>query len=81
MKDEVLSSPIRWAGSKRVLNELLESFSTNKVNYIEPFLGSGVVMLNVLNNNSILKYKNFYVNDINKSIIDFYKCLKTNQSL
>lgn len=77
MKDEVLSSPIRWAGSKkRVLNELLESFSTNKVNYIEPFLGSGVVMLNVLNNNSILKYKNFYVNDINKSIIDFYKCLK-----
>ena len=46
MKDEVLSSPIRWAGSKkRVLNELLESFSTNKVNYIEPFLGSGVVML------------------------------------
>lgn len=33
-------------------------------------------MLNVLNNNNILKYKNFYVNDINKSIIDFYKYLK-----
>ena len=30
MKDEVLSSPIRWAGSKkRVLNELLESFDKN----------------------------------------------------
>ena len=77
MTNEVLSSPIRWAGSKkRVLNDLLEFFSINKVNYIEPFLGSGVVMLNVLNNNNILKYKNFYVNDINKSIIDFYKYLK-----
>ncbi len=78
MKEQVLSSPIRWAGSKkRVLNDLLESFSSDKAIYIEPFLGSGVVMLNVLNNKDFLKYKNFYVNDINKNIIDFYKCLKT----
>lgn len=79
MKEQVLSSPIRWAGSKkRVLNDLLESFSSDKNNYIEPFLGSGVVMLNVLNNNKdYLKYKEFYVNDINKNIIDFYKCLKS----
>ena len=79
MKDLVLSSPIRWAGSKkRVLNDLLESFSSNKKNYIEPFLGSGVVMLNVLNNSEKLEYKNFYVNDINKNIIDFYVSLKNN---
>ena len=52
MKKEVLSSPIRWAGSKkRVLNDMLESFKRDKENYIEPFLGSGVVMINVLNNN------------------------------
>ncbi len=77
MKKEVLSSPIRWAGSKkRVLNEMLEFFSKNKKNYIEPFLGSGVVMLNVLNNNDYLKYEKFYVNDINKNIIDFFKLLK-----
>lgn len=78
MKKEVLSSPIRWAGSKkRVLNEMLESFVNEKQNYIEPFLGSGVVMLNVLNNNDELKYRNFYVNDINSNIINFYKLLKS----
>lgn len=79
MKDEVLSSPIRWAGSKkRVLNDMLESFKRDKENYIEPFLGSGVVMINVLNNNEeTLHYKNIYVNDINSNIIDFYKTLKS----
>ena len=79
MKDEVLSSPIRWAGSKkRVLNDMLESFKRDKENYIEPFLGSGVVMINVLNNNvETLHYKNIYVNDINGNIIDFYKMLKS----
>ena len=78
MKKEVLSSPIRWAGSKkRVLNEMLESFKNGKKNYIEPFLGSGVVMINVINNIDELKYKDIYVNDINANIINFYKCLKT----
>lgn len=78
MKKEVLSSPIRWAGSKkRVLNEMLESFKKEKVNYVEPFLGSGAVMLNVINNLDSLKYKDIYVNDINTNIINFYKYLKS----
>lgn len=78
MKEEVLSSPIRWAGSKKkILNEMLESFKKNKENYVEPFLGSGVVMLNVLNNIDTLHYKNIYVNDINGNIIDFFKELKS----
>lgn len=78
MKNEVLSSPIRWAGSKkRILNEMLESFKKDKENYIEPFLGSGVVMINVLNNIDTLHYKNIYVNDVNSNIIHFYKFLKS----
>ncbi len=78
MKEEVLSSPIRWAGSKkRVLNEMLESFKKNKENYIEPFLGSGVVMINVVNNIDVLGYKNIYVNDVNTNIINFFKLLKS----
>lgn len=41
MNREVISSPIRWAGSKkRLLNEILESFDKNSKYYIEPFLGS-----------------------------------------
>ncbi|MBR2240253.1 MAG: DNA adenine methylase [Clostridia bacterium] len=41
MKREVISSPIRWAGSKkRLLNEILEEFDKDSESYIEPFLGS-----------------------------------------
>lgn len=79
MKNEVLSSPIRWAGSKKkVLNNLLESFKKNRTNYIEPFLGSGVVMINVINNIDTLHYQNIYVNDINNNVINFFKLLKSN---
>lgn len=78
MKKNVISSPIRWAGSKKkLLNEMLEKmFVKNKKNYVECFLGSGVVLLNVLNNKEELKYDNFYVNDINSNIINFYKMLQ-----
>ena len=74
---KVLNSPIRWAGSKKkILNEMLNAFKQGKDNYIECFLGSGVVLINVLKNNDKLKYKNFYVNDINSNIINFYKLLQ-----
>ena len=78
MKKEVISSPIRWAGSKKkLLNEMLEkTFKRNKKNYVECFLGSAVVLLNVINNNEELKYENFYVNDINANIINFYVLLQ-----
>lgn len=79
MKKIVINSPFRWAGSKKkLLNEMLETmFVRNKNNYIEPFLGSGIVLLNVINNSEELGYKKYYVNDINKNIIEFYKLLKT----
>ena len=78
-KNIIVNSPIRWAGSKKkILNEMLNTFPKNKRNYIEMFLGSGVVLLNVLDNNDVLKYKNFYVNDINSNIINFYILLRDN---
>lgn len=77
INSKVLNSPIRWAGSKKkILNEMLNAFKTNRENYIECFLGSGVVLINVLKNNDKLKYKKFYVNDINSNIINFYKLLQ-----
>lgn len=78
MKKEVINSPIRWAGSKKkLLNEMLEkTFVRNCENYVECFLGSGVVLLNVLNNIQELGYTRFYVNDINSNIINFYTILK-----
>lgn len=80
MKKNVISSPIRWAGSKKkLLNEMLEkTFKRNKDNYIECFLGSAVVLLNVLNNKEELGYKRFYVNDINSNIINFFVMLQNN---
>lgn len=78
MKKEVVNSPIRWAGSKKkLLNEMLEkTFVRDCENYVESFLGSGVVLLNVLNNAPELGYKKFYVNDINSNIINFYTMLQ-----
>ncbi len=78
VEKSVISSPIRWAGSKkRLLNEMIEKmFVTNDENYVEPFLGSAVVLLNVLNNKLSFNFKKFYVNDINYNIINFYISLK-----
>ena len=80
MNKDVVSSPIRWAGSKKkLLNEMLEkTFIRNKDNYVECFLGSAVVLLNVLNNKEELGYNHFYVNDINSNIINFFVMLQTN---
>lgn len=75
-KDEVISSPLRWTGSKKkLLNEMLEAFDEHKSIYVEPFLGSGIVMLNVIKSK---KYTQYYVNDINDNVIDFYNELKSN---
>lgn len=77
MEKEVINSPIRWAGSKKkLLNEMLSAFDKDKEIYVEPFLGSGVVLINVLNNKSEFSYNKYYVNDVNENIIDFFKLLK-----
>lgn len=60
-----------------MLNELLALFFVkNKKIYIEPYLGSGIVLINVLKNNNIMGYEKFYVNDINSNIINFYIMLR-----
>lgn len=75
---KVISAPIRWAGSKKkLLNEMLHAFGADKDVYIEPFLGSGIVLLNVLENQM---YKKYYVNDINNNLILFYNTLKNDSA-
>lgn len=77
MKNKVINSPIRWAGSKKkILNEMLNFFDKTSKIYIEPFLGSGVVLINLINNIEEFDFKEIYVNDINSNIINFYKLLK-----
>lgn len=77
MKNKVINSPIRWAGSKKkILNEMLNFFDKTSKIYIEPFLGSGVVLINLINNIEEFDFEEIYVNDINSNIINFYKLLK-----
>lgn len=67
---KIVSAPIRWAGSKRkLLTEMLTCFDRNKRIYVEPFLGSGIVLLNVVESGM---YEEYYVNDINSDLIGLY---------
>lgn len=78
---KVISSPIRWAGSKKsLIRELFEIFPKNKKVYVEPFLGSGVVLLNLLNNKHLFEFDSYYVNDSNSCIIEFFKNLQKKES-
>lgn len=67
-----VKSELRWVGGKRkILNKL--PIDSSKSTYIEPFVGGGSVLINVLRNYNFRKY---VVSDLNKDLISFYKCLK-----
>jgi len=69
----MIKAPFRWAGSKaKITSELFKYFKDSDT-YIEPFLGSGVVLFRLIQDR---KYKRYIVNDINVAIIEFYKAIK-----
>ena len=76
---KVYKSPLRWTGSKKkLLNEMIVMFDQQKKYYVEPFLGSGVVLINLL---QFDMYTEYFVNDINVNLINFYLDLKENAIL
>lgn len=63
---------LKWAGGKsKLLPVLLDQIGTVNGTYFEPFLGSGVVALNV-------KANNYFLSDINKELINLYLQIKEN---
>jgi len=70
---------LKWAGGKgQLLNSFSLMFPDELANgqiktYIEPFVGGGAVLFYVLQNYPIEKA---YINDINKELINCYRCLK-----
>lgn len=70
---------VKWAGGKgQLLNKFEEMYPQELINgqidtYIEPFVGGGAVLFNVLQN---YKIKKAYINDINKELINCYRCIK-----
>ena len=70
---------LKWAGGKgQLLNKFEELYPQELIKgqieiYIEPFVGGGAVLFNVLQN---YKIKKVYINDINKKLINCYRCIK-----
>ena len=72
---------LKWAGGKSQLintfDEMLpEELKNGEVDtYIEPFVGGGAMLFHILQKYDI---KKAYINDINKELINCYRCLKAN---
>jgi len=67
---------IKWAGGKeKELPIILENLPEHFTRYIEPFVGGGAVLFDIL-----LKYdlEEFYISDINKELIDTYQVIRDN---
>lgn len=67
-----------WVGNKKfyldfIVDHLPKAWNREKDNYIEPFLGSGVVF-------SAIKPKKAILNDSSTFLMDIYKCIKSNKN-
>ena len=76
---------IKWVGGKSALmshiNKYIEEYISKNTNeksiYVEPFLGSGSVLINILKNYSEY-FKEFICSDNNKVLIDTFNEIKLN---
>lgn len=65
---------VKWAGGKKkVLPYIKECYPITINKYVEPFVGGGAVLFDVLNNYDI---KEAYICDTNKELINAYKVIK-----
>ena len=69
---------VRWVGGKNRLIKDIDERIPKNINekydtYVEPFVGGGSVMFYILNN---YNFKNIYVNDKNKELINLYLAIK-----
>ena len=70
-------SPLRWVGGKtQLVDQIVPFFPIKMQNYYEPFVGSGVILFEVIRKREqgdIQMLGDIIVNDINKGLINFYK--------
>ena len=75
----IIKSPLKWIGGKRKLLEKIKENSPDLKyidKYVEPFIGGGSIFLHFLENYDI----DFVINDINKSLTNFYYSFLSNES-
>lgn len=67
---------LKWVGGKSWLTEQLSNLilSSNKHEYVEPFIGGGSVMFDLLNKE--IKFKKIVINDLNGDLINVYTTIK-----
>ncbi len=72
---------LKWAGGKGQLKLAFDEMFPKELadgdikTYVEPFVGGGAILFHVLQNYNIEKA---YINDINKELINCYRCIKEN---
>lgn len=73
---------LKWVGGKtQILDEVLRKFPSNILNYHEPFLGGGSVLLGLLSHikdKKITISGKIYASDLNSNIINLYKSIQSN---
>jgi DNA adenine methylase len=63
---------LKWAGGKRQLIPIIEKiypFDDNYTRYVEPFIGGGAVLFDILSNHNV---KEIYISDINEKLVNTY---------
>ena len=72
-------SLLTWVGSKKrllpYLNQIIEQYPTGNSIYFEPFLGSGSVLINVLEEYPD-RFQRIVVADANDALIEVFKQIK-----
>ena len=72
MNNKIKRSPLFYVGDKyKLMKQLVTLFPKKINNFYEPFMGGGTVFLNV-------EAKKYYLNDINKYIVNIHKFLIKN---
>lgn len=73
---------LKWVGGKtQILEDVLANFPKEMVNYHEPFVGGGSVLLGLLSckkSGSIKVSGNIYASDLNSNLIGLYKTIQSN---
>ena len=72
MNNKIKRSPLFYVGDKyKLMKQLVNLFPKEVNNFYEPFVGGGTVFLNI-------EAKKYFLNDINKHLINIHKFLIKN---
>ncbi len=77
-KNDIAKPFLKWAGGKGQLIKVISRyypFSQKIQKYVEPFVGGGAVLFDILNHYDL---EEIYINDCNQDLITAYSCIKNN---